>query len=88
MYFLTLFFILSRLIYVACGLKCVLGLKHSDIIYNPLPLYHTAGGLIGIVPVIIYGMSTVIRAKFSASNYFTDCIKYKCTVSLQSMVQI
>ncbi|KAG8271589.1 hypothetical protein J6590_059065 [Homalodisca vitripennis] len=48
--------------------------------YNPLPLYHVAGGGLGVGPALVLGIPCVIRAKFSASGYFEDCIKYNCTV--------
>lgn len=70
-----------RVLYIAVSLKDVQGWEETDVIYDPLPLYHTAGGLIGIMPTLSYGMTTVLRSKFSASNYFPDCVKYKCTVS-------
>jgi len=56
-------------------------LRESDRIYTPLPLYHTAGGIMAVGLALIHGHTTVIRKKFSASAYFADCIKYKCTVS-------
>jgi acyl-CoA synthetase (AMP-forming)/AMP-acid ligase II len=56
-------------------------LTKKDRIYNPLPLYHSAGGVIGIGPAITLGTSCVIKSRFSASKYFEDCTKYECTVS-------
>lgn len=56
-------------------------LRESDITYTTLPLYHTAGGLLGVGQVLLNGGTTVFRGKFSASNFWTDCIKYKCTVA-------
>lgn len=55
-------------------------MRSSDILYTPLPLYHTAGGVMSIGQALLHGNTTVIRKKFSASAYFNDCIKYKCTV--------
>lgn len=59
----------------------VLALRENDTMYNTLPLYHTAGGILGILPSLIKGFPVVIRRKFSASQYWIDCINYKCTVS-------
>ncbi|RZF43280.1 hypothetical protein LSTR_LSTR001541 [Laodelphax striatellus] len=69
--------------YLLAGLAaiCLLKLTKDDIIYNPLPMYHTAGGALGIGAALMSSTSVVIRPKFSASNYFSDCVKYKCTVS-------
>lgn len=57
-------------------------LRSSDRLYTCLPLYHTAGGIVGMGQALLYGHTIVIRKKFSASAYFSDCIKYKCTVSM------
>ncbi|VDK49070.1 unnamed protein product [Anisakis simplex] len=53
----------------------------SHRIYISMPLYHTAAGIIGIGQVILTGCSTAIRKKFSASNFWKDCVKYDCTAS-------
>lgn len=56
-------------------------IKSSDIIYDTLPLYHTAGGVLGVGQVMLSGAVLVIRRKFSASQFWSDCVKYNCTVS-------
>lgn len=56
--------------------------KPSDKFYSPLPLYHTAGGVMTIGQMIIYGSTVVIRKKFSASAYFPEVKKYEATVSV------
>ncbi|KAK4885886.1 hypothetical protein RN001_002157 [Aquatica leii] len=53
-------------------------LKPDDIIYNPLPLYH-GFGVMGLVMTISSGVPVVIKNKFSASQYWNDCAKHKCT---------
>lgn len=55
----------------------------TDIIYNVLPLYHTAGGVLGVGHCLLNGCTLVIRRKFSASRFWDDCYKYNCTVSIQ-----
>ena len=62
------------------GTFIMLNLRHDDIVYDPLPLYHTGGGMLGIGQVLMFGMSAVIRKKFSASNYWKDAVRYKATV--------
>ncbi|XP_029043272.1 long-chain fatty acid transport protein 4-like [Osmia bicornis bicornis] len=59
----------------------LLGIRSTDILYNPNPLYHTTGGMIGAGFAILKGIPTVLRPKFSVSAYWTDCIKYKCTAA-------
>lgn len=59
----------------------------EDIIYDTLPLYHTAGGILGIGNCLINGCTIVIRKKFSASKFWTDCIKHDCTVSARKILR-
>lgn len=66
------------------GCNKMLGIRNDDVVYNPLPLYHTAGGMVGVGNVLIAGVTMAIRKKFSASNFWSDCIKYDCTVSMIS----
>ncbi|GBP23085.1 Long-chain fatty acid transport protein 1 [Eumeta japonica] len=70
----------SRVIFMASAIHNFLNIKPADIIYCPLPLYHTAGGVISVGQAIIYGSSVVIKTKFSASQYFPDCAKYNATI--------
>lgn len=56
-------------------------MNSNEIIYTALPLYHTAGGIVGSGQVFINGLTQAIRPKFSASNFWTDCIKYNCTMA-------
>ncbi|XP_069460111.1 long-chain fatty acid transport protein 1 [Ambystoma mexicanum] len=55
-------------------------LKSSDVIYNCLPLYHSAGNIMGVGQCVLYGLTVVIRKKFSASRFWDDCVKYNCTI--------
>uniref|UniRef100_A0A3P9A0F9 Long-chain-fatty-acid--CoA ligase n=1 Tax=Esox lucius TaxID=8010 RepID=A0A3P9A0F9_ESOLU len=56
------------------------GLRHDDIIYNSLPLYHSAGNIMGVGQCLLHGLTVVVKAKFSASSFWDDCVKYNCTV--------
>ncbi|XP_050433649.1 long-chain fatty acid transport protein 4-like [Adelges cooleyi] len=71
----------SRAMLIGMGPIYVAGIYEHDIVYTPLPLYHTAGGVLGVSSVLLGGSTCVIRSKFSASKYWTDCIKHKCTVA-------
>ncbi|XKL61134.1 hypothetical protein PGB90_008191 [Kerria lacca] len=71
----------SRYLFLAGAIRYQLGFKTEDRFYTPLPLYHTAGGAMTIGQAILYGSCVVIRKKFSASAYFSDIVKYNCTVS-------
>ncbi|XP_055903657.1 long-chain fatty acid transport protein 4 [Eupeodes corollae] len=70
-----------RYMFMAVAVHKMVGIREDDIIYNPLPLYHTAGGILGAGNVFLHGNTMVLRKKFSATNFWTDCIKYKCTVA-------
>lgn len=60
----------------------MLNLRPTDRIYNSLPLYHTAGGLIGVGQALLRGITVVLRRRFSASKFWPDCVHYECTVNL------
>ncbi|KAF7654930.1 hypothetical protein LDENG_00063290 [Lucifuga dentata] len=55
-------------------------LQHDDIIYNCLPLYHSAGNIMGVGQCLLFGLTVVVRKKFSASRFWDDCVKHNCTV--------
>uniref|UniRef100_A0A1B6CWE8 long-chain-fatty-acid--CoA ligase n=1 Tax=Clastoptera arizonana TaxID=38151 RepID=A0A1B6CWE8_9HEMI len=71
----------ARFVFLAGAIGYQVGFRTNDRYYTPLPLYHTAGGTMSVGQAILYGSCVVIRKKFSASNYFHDIVKYKCTVA-------
>ncbi|KAF1743162.1 hypothetical protein MXB_2159, partial [Myxobolus squamalis] len=60
------------------GLMC--NFCKSDRLYTFMPLYHANSGLLMVSSAFIYGCTLVIRKKFSASNFATDCVKYRINV--------
>ncbi|KAL4715142.1 hypothetical protein ACJJTC_012189 [Scirpophaga incertulas] len=70
----------TRFVFMASGIH-YLRLKKSDRVYCPLPLYHTAGGVISVGQALIFGCTVVIKNKFSASQFFPDCAKYNATAA-------
>ncbi|XP_066506722.1 long-chain fatty acid transport protein 6 [Hoplias malabaricus] len=56
------------------------GANENDTIYLTLPLYHMAASLLGIGGCIDLGATCVLKKKFSASQFWKDCIKYNVTV--------
>lgn len=67
----------------AVSAVCIMAdLNENDIYYDPLPLYHSAGGMVGVGQSILFGIPVVLRKKFSASNFWNDCRKYNCTVTI------
>ncbi|XP_004524668.1 long-chain fatty acid transport protein 1 [Ceratitis capitata] len=71
----------SRYMFIAAGIHYTLNFKNKDIYYTPLPLYHTAGGVMSIGQALLFGSTVAIRKKFSASGYFADCVRFKCTIA-------
>ncbi|XP_041971166.1 long-chain fatty acid transport protein 4-like [Aricia agestis] len=71
----------SRMLFMSSGVHFLGGLRSSDVIYCPMPLYHSAGGVITIGMALIFGCTIALRTKFSASAYFRDCIKYNATAA-------
>lgn len=56
-------------------------LREDDIIYTTLPLYHTNAGIVGLSQTLICGSTLALRHKFSAKNFWKDCVWYGATVS-------
>ncbi|XP_054467932.1 long-chain fatty acid transport protein 6 [Anoplopoma fimbria] len=56
------------------------GATEDDVMYIPLPLYHSAASLIGIGGTIELGATCVLKKKFSASQFWNDCRKHDVTV--------
>ncbi|XP_029301229.1 long-chain fatty acid transport protein 6 isoform X2 [Cottoperca gobio] len=56
------------------------GATEDDVMYIPLPLYHSAASLIGIGGTIELGATCILKKKFSASQFWSDCRKHDVTV--------
>ncbi|CAF2777033.1 unnamed protein product [Rotaria sp. Silwood2] len=69
----------SRFFLGSFGFLVATGVTDKDIMYDTLPLYHSLGGWVCITYSLIGGCTTVLRKKFSASNFWKDCVRYKCT---------
>jgi len=57
----------------------VMDTRASDRMYDCLPLYHTAGGVVATGALLIKGGSVVIREKFSAREFWDDVERFECT---------
>ena len=62
------------------GYSAVTGATESDRMYDCLPLYHTVGGITAPGSVLTVGGSCVIREKFSAREFWSDVVRYDCTM--------
>lgn len=72
----------SRYFGAALSFFIAANMTPDDRLYVTLPIYHGTGGVIGIGAAIICGATVVLRNKFSASNFWKDCINYKCTAMM------
>jgi fatty-acyl-CoA synthase len=57
----------------------VMDTRSSDRMYDCLPLYHTAGGVVATGALLVNGGSVVIRDKFSAREFWDDIARWDCT---------
>lgn len=72
----------NRFYYMASGSHRMLKYNSDDIVYCGLPMYHSNGGIVGLGQCLCHGNTFSMRTKFSASNFWKDCIKYNATVVL------
>jgi fatty-acyl-CoA synthase len=54
--------------------------RPSDRMYNCLPMYHSVGGVQAPGAMLAGGGSVVIREKFSASQFWSDIVRWDCTL--------
>jgi fatty-acyl-CoA synthase len=53
--------------------------QQSDRLYNCLPMYHSVGGVLAPGAMLAAGGSLVVRERFSASQFWSDIIRWECT---------
>ena len=66
--------VMSHLRFISAGemMGGLMGLGDEDIFYCVLPLYHGAGGMVVPSAAIAFGISFVLRRRFSASGFWDD----------------
>jgi fatty-acyl-CoA synthase len=52
----------------------------QDRMFNCLPLYHSVGGVVATGATLVGGGAVVIRARFSASDFWRDVCDERCTL--------
>ncbi|KAI5097869.1 solute carrier family 27 (fatty acid transporter), member 2a, partial [Silurus meridionalis] len=67
-------------VWLASFLQSMSGVCSDDVLYLYLPLYHSAGFLMGLSGAIERGITVVLRRKFSVSQFWNDCRKNNVTV--------
>ncbi|KAG8187185.1 hypothetical protein JTE90_020056 [Oedothorax gibbosus] len=70
----------SRFLWIGVAAQFTSQLDDYETVYNPLPMYHSAGGLLFVSVVLIFGGKMILRPKFSATNYWKEAVKHKATV--------
>jgi fatty-acyl-CoA synthase len=58
----------------------MMDVQPADRMYNCLPMYHSVGGVQATGATLVGGGSVVIREKFSASQFWSDVIRWDCTL--------
>jgi fatty-acyl-CoA synthase len=58
----------------------LMNMRPDDRMYNCLPLYHSVGGIVATGATLVGGGAVVIRARFSASEFWRDVREQRCTL--------
>jgi len=69
-----------RMLFMMSGFVGALRPRGSDVIYDPLPLYHSTGGVCAVGLAFFSGGTLVLRKKFSAHEFWPDIHKYGVTM--------
>ena len=51
----------------------------DDRVYVPLPLYHSAGGMMATAGTLMSGATLLIARGFSASRFWSDCVRLRAS---------
>jgi len=70
-----------RQIAVSMALNGIVGFSPDEVVYTYLPLYHAIGLQLAMGITIFGGATNVVRKKFSASNFWKDCEKYRVSAA-------
>ncbi|KAF9291744.1 hypothetical protein BGZ68_002463 [Mortierella alpina] len=62
---------------ISYGTLC--GIKPENKVYITLPLYHSAGAIIGLGQSFTSGCTIVLARKFSVTKFWRDCVEYDVT---------
>jgi fatty-acyl-CoA synthase len=58
----------------------MMGAQPTDRMYNCLPMYHSVGGVLAPGAILAAGGALVIREKFSVSQFWSDVVRWDCTI--------
>jgi fatty-acyl-CoA synthase len=69
----------ARAMLMGGGAAAAQRLTRDDRVYIALPLYHSAGGAMAAGAALLSGGSMALARKFSASRFWSDCVRYEAT---------
>ncbi len=69
----------ARVIQWALWFAGMMESQPSDRLYSCLPMYHSVGGVLAPGAMLAAGGSLVLREKFSASQFWSDVVRWDCT---------
>ena len=71
----------ARYLLASRGLTIIIRVNSDDVVYCPLPLYHSVGGMISLSGCMNHGIPMVMRDKFSAFSYWKNCVMCNVTAA-------
>ena len=69
-----------RIMAMSKGFSALMNVQPGDRMYDCLPMYHSNGGVLATLGVMLQGGSVVIREKFSAREFWSDIVRHRCTL--------
>jgi fatty-acyl-CoA synthase len=69
-----------RMLFMMSGFVAALRPRESDRIYDPLPLYHSTGGVCAVGMAFFSGGALILKRKFSVHEFWSDVHKYGATI--------
>ena len=69
-----------RMLFMMSGFVGALRPRETDRIYDPLPLYHSTGGVCAVGMAFFSGGALILKRKFSVHDFWSDVHKYRATI--------
>ncbi len=69
-----------RMLFMMNGFVGGLQPRETDRIYDPLPLYHSTGGVCAVGMAFLSGGALIIKRRFSVHEFWDDVHKYRATM--------
>jgi fatty-acyl-CoA synthase len=69
-----------RIMAMARGFSALMDVRPDDRMYDCLPMYHSNGGVLATLGVLVCGGSLVIRERFSAREFWGEVVRHRCTL--------